>query len=1332
MAAQTQAGAARHKRGHKPVAKPYERSQRSSKTIHSTPGFLGTLKSLVTTPLRWMNTSAEGIGAYSQPLQSAQLPMQGDNDSPPNTPLLRTNGSTSRPPIPTHLEGNGVGRKSVSHKQLHIQSQFHKGQAAAQELSERELESGANGRDMARKRDYKYSPDAKPATRLGGTSQYQEGQTDHDTKRLRTLDGEHAVTDNDDFGIPAILSPYAHNRRLVVTPRGLRPNYPRRFHTVHRTTALHGNRRNEFPHSSKLSVSRVGMNQSPFNAARILEALDSLPGIPVVPRRPLQSGMPRLQRESPSQGELVDEELSPPYLDSDAGRKHPTEEDKATLSPPMRARKRQDSTTHAELRGRNRKFSNHNLSLPYGRSQRSATLARDRELQGVATVADRLNGQRRRSSVKQQELPTDDRVKLSGTFRKQRSGSSSGKLRAFTTRKHAPAPSSVRWKFSANINDLSDEEEEMEQLKNIPPAPIIPPAVLPTVESTSTGEASGKSLPTSNVAISAPTLTPAVVQSTQTTESSFPLATTSTLPETSGATSQPTMSIFGASSQSTSADVGTVSKPASATPAVPTTSFFTVPQSTTSTSTSAASAFTLPASGAAASSSAFGKLTSTPAFGSSTSLEETKPAITMPSFSAPSQSDKKDTATPSGFGAASQAPAFAFGGIPKVQSEPSKPLSFGTTTTPVESSTTSTSSVVKETSEVVSSEAETKPAAAAGFPSQPESKDTGKSAFGWGTSGDSAKPFGKDKEEGSVSASSTASETQPAPTFTGFQSAFGASKPAFGFPSAASADTSISTSSVSTISASTQPTPTGSAFGSSAVSTSGEAAKPISFGFSAGAFGSGSTSAGFGAKPATTADQGKPETTSAPSWTPALSLKPSEPSTADTTAPVSSTPETSQSSAPATVSSAFASAPSTSTTTPASFTGFALPPKTEETKSVFGSTASTGSSTFAFGAVSKPFSGDSTSTTITSATMGTTSETTTPVISFGGTKAEETKPATSGFFSATTKPVVSTSSAPTASAFAPSSGPTSTTTPSFGQANPPSQPSAFGQSATTKPSTFGFGSGSDQKGTSSSTTTASTGFQFGSAATPSTSAATSAFSGFGAKPIEPSTATTTPKSTKDDVMSTDMMGTSPAAAPTFGMANQGSGATTAFGLNSSNASSGTSASPFGGNTGNTFSFGSKPTSSGFAFGANQTKSAGASMGFGGFQSGSVGTSGQNASGSGAAPTAFTFGAAPTATNMNNPPAPSSAPGFGQPAAGNTFSFGAANSPAAPAAPAPSFNFGASSGMGNQPGLSTPSFGQANTPPLSAGVQFNMGAAGNVVNNTAIQGRRIAKPRRRAQ
>ncbi|KAJ1649422.1 hypothetical protein IWQ61_009490 [Dispira simplex] len=1344
MAIQTQAGVARYKRGHKPAAKPYERSQRSSRPIDSTPGFLGALKSLVTTPLRWMNTSAnsEGSVAYTQPLQSAQLSMQEGSDSPPNTPLLRTNGTTSRPPIPTHLEGNGVGGKSLSRKQLHIQSQFGKGKAAVLELSEKEPESSANGRDAPRKRDYRYSSEAKPTTRLGGMSLPKEEQTDHETKRLRTLDREYAVTGNEEYDVSATLSPFAHNRRLVVTPRGLRPNHPRRFHTVHRTMALHGARRNEFLHASKLSVSRVGMNQSPFNAARILEALDSLPGIPVAPRRPLQSGMPRLQDEGPHQMEFADEELSPSYLDSDAARRHPTEEDQAASSPPMRARSRQNSTTHAEFRARNRKFSNHSVTLPYSRSQRSSTLTRDRGLQGVATVADRLNGQRRRSSVKQQDLPADDRVKLSDTFRNQRSGGSSGKLRAFTTRKHAPAPSSVRWKFSANIDDLSDEEEEMEQLKNIPPAPIIPPTALSTMESVSASEIGDKSLPVSNVAISAPTLVPATVQSTQTTEPSLPVTMTSTLADASAVTAQPALSIVRASSKGLSTDFSAMNRPASTTSVVSTASLFTISQGTKSTTASTASGFTLPASSATASS--FGILTSTPAFGSSTSVEETKPTLTVPLFSAPSQFNTKDTATPAGFGTASQTPALAFGGISKAQNEPPKPLSFGITTSSVGSTTTSTSSTMQGTTEVTSSEADTKPVAALGFPFQSASEDTAKPVFGRGTPGDSAKPFGEDKSKASPLTSLAASETQPAPTFAGFQSAFGASKPAFGFSSVASAATFNSTLSVSTVSASIQPTSTESVFGSSTASTGEETTKPIGFGFTAGAFGSGNNSAGFGLKPVTMTtptDQDKLEITSTASWAPTLSVKPSESSTDNTMAPASSTSEVSQISAPAVVSTAFTSAPSTSITTPESFTGFALPPKTDEVKSVFGSTTATSSSgpssVFAFGAVSKPFSSDAIPVISTSATMTTTGETTTtatatPVISFGSSKAEGTKPTTSGFFSITTKPTASTSSAPTASPFAPSTGPASTTMSSFGNGNTLNHPPVFGQSATTKPSAFGFSSGGTQKETSSSTTTATTTgttFPFGSVATPSTSMVTPAFGGFGTKPIE--STTTTPKSSKDDVMSTDMMGTSPAAAPMFGMPNQVSGATTAFSLNASNNSNG-NASPFGGNAGNMFNFGNKPAPSGFAFGANQTKSDGISTttSFGGFQSNAVGNSGLNTSGNGAPPTTFTFGAAPT-TNINNP-APSSAPGFGQPAAGSAFPFGAANAGTASASPAPSFNFGAASGMGNQTGLSTPSFGQTNTPSLSSGIQFNMGAAGNVVNNTAIQGRRIAKPRRRGQ
>ncbi|KAJ1970637.1 hypothetical protein H4R33_007245, partial [Dimargaris cristalligena] len=294
-----------------------------------------------------------------------------------------------------------------------------------------------------------------------------------------------------------------------------------------------------------MSVGRVGgnpmiynNNQSPFNATRILEALDSVSELSISGERaaspmgrfPTRAEVERQRRveSEPPQTRVPEperKEESSSLSDDESSSKNSTQRN----APSHSSRQRQSSLGQTgddtgipskQRRASGTRDSFVEVGKPYNRPRKASSGTGPSTKRDESSSEESLDtfrearGKRRpsKSDATTATEPSTRSSKAPATSTKATSTSlthaskpalgSHLKAKTFTTRRHARAPASVRWKFSALSLDNSDDEDEddedneMGRLKNVPPVPVIvAPVSQPSVSATITARGGETVLP---------------------------------------------------------------------------------------------------------------------------------------------------------------------------------------------------------------------------------------------------------------------------------------------------------------------------------------------------------------------------------------------------------------------------------------------------------------------------------------------------------------------------------------------------------------------------------------------------------------------------------------------------------------------------------------------------------------------------------------------------------------------------------------------------------------------------------------------------------------------
>ncbi|KAJ1922468.1 hypothetical protein IWQ60_006495 [Tieghemiomyces parasiticus] len=589
----------RSRRTERMSAKPYLRTHRTSAAEAASPvtpatpsGLFGTIKSLVSTPLRWMtdgdspshrrlDSASDGTPPDSpgtSPVQSREVPFfpNAGTARTPNTRVLGTGLATlprqrawGRDPryalkvnsrlslaaaaspkhrvssltsIPLDLAGrNGVSLPLAAPvpRDTNPAVSLPSPSAVGEDPADPTAVESEEEPPLERKRE-RSGRDKASRVRFAG-----RGSPEQMAKRRRTLATDF-VPDAESQST-STLSPFAHNRRMVplhkIRSQIYRYPYSPQGNATHSTPASAGAATpatgplDRLPHLTRLSTGRAGANQSPFNAARILEALDAAPGIPFVPSRSRQAAPRRGERalnanvgQDSVRSRLSDSEDMVPEEGED--------NDYRNTAPASQPRSSRGSRAEEGRRRTGRKGSvSVAAGQPYGTRPRKPSVQTTTSEGRVVSAAlsevpeERSGGRRNSASIRRPSAshravtagPGASSAASVGIDAPFAAGpASSRKARGYTTRVHAKAPAVVRWKFSACL-DLSDDDDELEQLRNVPPVPIL------------------------GLSVTQPAETPLAEAATRQAPASFKTASTSA-PEapSSFATSKPAISFDGA------------------------------------------------------------------------------------------------------------------------------------------------------------------------------------------------------------------------------------------------------------------------------------------------------------------------------------------------------------------------------------------------------------------------------------------------------------------------------------------------------------------------------------------------------------------------------------------------------------------------------------------------------------------------------------------------------------------------------------------------------------------------------------------------------------------
>ncbi|KAJ1925617.1 hypothetical protein IWQ60_004440 [Tieghemiomyces parasiticus] len=539
----------RSRRTERMSAKPYLRTHRTSAAEAASPvtpatpsGLFGTIKSLVSTPLRWMtdgdssshrrlDSASDGTPPDSpgtSPVQSREVPFfpNAGTARTPNTRVLgtglatlprqRTWGRDPRYALKVNSRLSLAAAASPKHRvssltsiPLDLASQNGDSRPLAAPVPRDtnpavSLPSpSAVGEDPAdptaveseeeppleRKRE-RSGRDKASRVRFAG-----RGSPEQMAKRRRTLATDF-VPDTENQSTPT-LSPFAHNRRMVplhkIRSQIYRYPYSPQGNATHSTSASAGAATpatgplDRLPHLTRLSTGRAGANQSPFNAARILEALDAAPGIPFVPSRSHQAAPRRGERAL--NANVGQDSVGSRLSDSeDMAPEKGEDYDYRNTAPASQPRSSRGSRAEEGRRRTGRKGSvSMAAGQPYGTRPRKPSVQTTTSEGRVPSAAlsegseERSGGRRNSASICRPSASHRAATARPGASSAASVGidapfavgpASSRKARGYTTRVHAKAPAVVRWKFSACL-DLSDDDDELEQLRNVPPVPIL-------------------------------------------------------------------------------------------------------------------------------------------------------------------------------------------------------------------------------------------------------------------------------------------------------------------------------------------------------------------------------------------------------------------------------------------------------------------------------------------------------------------------------------------------------------------------------------------------------------------------------------------------------------------------------------------------------------------------------------------------------------------------------------------------------------------------------------------------------------------------------------------
>ncbi|KAJ1972930.1 hypothetical protein H4R34_005245 [Dimargaris verticillata] len=518
----------RSKRAHHP-AKPYERHRRpAAPESDQASGLLSALKNLMSTPLRWINDGETSTVSDSH-LPTHHAPgsqSNGANGTSTTAPANKLAASTRppRPPISFKASSNFSTSKTQRLRNPGQPPQQAEGSGATDGSTSTTAPTTAqtsgmpNGVDSDLKSPLTNEPEALKTSDAAAAARKRQYSTRRNILQQYASDTEQAngtvplapspeqspkrqrrsqwmSEDESDYETNANLpfSPFAHNSRMV-SAHTRRSHNPTGIPQVFRRGGSLPMRGHLFPRTSQLSLGRVGMNQSPFNAARILEALDSVSGLPAQDCRPFHARKPipafsrRKRATSTARGESesgLHQAAATDRAADTAAENRPATEATAKLSQaparaepdnsdqePVSRSRRGSVSSRAPARKRTASITQQR-HLPYSRPRKVSQGIRDKELERHHTIADKLSNLPTDESSEggKQDKPGEGKRRVVSYSSKPARGSIL-KASTYTTRVHARARKNVRWKFSALVDDLSDDEDELEQLKNVPPLPL--------------------------------------------------------------------------------------------------------------------------------------------------------------------------------------------------------------------------------------------------------------------------------------------------------------------------------------------------------------------------------------------------------------------------------------------------------------------------------------------------------------------------------------------------------------------------------------------------------------------------------------------------------------------------------------------------------------------------------------------------------------------------------------------------------------------------------------------------------------------------------------------
>ncbi|KAJ1976004.1 hypothetical protein H4R35_002888 [Dimargaris xerosporica] len=518
----------RAKRVHHP-AKPYERQRRpAAPEPDQASGLLSALKNLMSTPLRWINDGdtstttdsylpthhvpgSQSNGTNGGASMSATVPANKlvTSTRPPRPPIsFKASGNLStskgqhlRNPEQALPQANGSGATNRSTSKAPLATAHASGApngldsgSKSPQADEPESLDTSGPTVAARKRQYstrqnilqQYASDTEQANGLIPLAPSPEQSPKRQRRSQWVSEDESGYETKPNMP----FSPFAHNSRMV-SAHTHRSHSSAGLPQVFRRGGSLPMRGSMFPRASQLSLGRVGMNQSPFNAARILEALDSVSGLPAQGHRPVHARKPIpsfSKRVHPTKylgDELESDARSPAKPGRPAVEERPATKGTAELTQsktreeldvsdqePMSRSRRGSVSSRAPARKRTASVT-HQRHLPYSRPRKVSQSIRDKELERHHTIADKLSNLPTDQSLEggKQDKPSEGK-RWGVSYASKPARGSILKASTYTTRVHARARKNVRWKFSALVDDLSDDEDELEQLKNVPPLPL--------------------------------------------------------------------------------------------------------------------------------------------------------------------------------------------------------------------------------------------------------------------------------------------------------------------------------------------------------------------------------------------------------------------------------------------------------------------------------------------------------------------------------------------------------------------------------------------------------------------------------------------------------------------------------------------------------------------------------------------------------------------------------------------------------------------------------------------------------------------------------------------